>query len=267
MRVFISADIEGVCGISCWEEARPREPDYAPFRRQMQLETAAACEAALAAGATHVVVKDAHGPARNLRGAELPAPTQLISGWSGHPFCMVQNLDESFDAALFIGYHGRAGVGGNPLAHTLSSRIVREIRLNGEPASEYRIHAWAAALVGVPVVFVSGDQTLCDEVARHSPGARRFVTKWGEGPSQQSVHPQVAIDGIRDGARAALAGDRAAARLELPQRFTLDVVYKEHARAYARSFYPGCVQLDPHTIRLETDDYFEVLRALRFVVA
>ncbi len=267
MRVFISADIEGVCGISSWEEARPREPDYRQFRQQMQLETAAACEGALAAGAAHVVVKDAHGPARNLKGAELPPPTQLISGWSGHPFCMVQHLDESFDAALFVGYHGRAGVGGNPLAHTLSSSKVREIRLNGAPASEYRIHSWAAALVGVPVVFVSGDRTLCDEVARLAPDTKTFVTKWGEGPSQQSVHPKLAIEGIREGARAALSGDLRAAALVLPERFTLEVCFNEHARAYARSFYPGCAQVDPHTIRLETEDYFEVLRALMFVVA
>ena len=165
MNVFVSADIEGVCGITAWEEARKDHPSYGPFRRQMQAEVAAACEGALAAGATALTVKDAHGSARNLVASELPTPTQLIRGWSGHPYGMVQGLEDSHRAALFIGYHGRAGGGGNPLAHTMSSQRLAEVRINGEPASEYRIHAWACALEGVPVAFVSGDQALCEEVA------------------------------------------------------------------------------------------------------
>ena len=118
MRIYISADIEGVCGITTWEEARRSSPEYAAFRKQMAAEVAAACEGALACGAEHIVVKDAHGTARNLDAHELPAPAQLIRGWSGHPHGMVQNIDESFDAALFVGYHARAGAGGNPLAHS-----------------------------------------------------------------------------------------------------------------------------------------------------
>ena len=137
-KVYVSADIEGAAGITAWEEARKASPDYGEFRRQMNLEVAAACEGALAAGATAITVKDAHGSARNLHAAQLPAPTQLIRGWSGHPFGMVQSLDDSYDACVFIGYHARAGAGGNPLAHTQSSLALAEVRLNGVPASEYR---------------------------------------------------------------------------------------------------------------------------------
>jgi D-amino peptidase len=266
VRVFVSADIEGVSGITTWEEARPSQPEYAAFRRQMQAEVGAACEGAIEAGAVELVVKDAHGPARNLSAAELPLPTQLVRGWSGHPFGMVQNLDEGFAAAVFVGYHARAGAGGNPLAHTLSSRALAEVRINGEPASEYRIHAWAAALVGVPVVFVSGDRTLCEEVARLAPATRTVATKWGEGPSQQSIHPEAAVAAIRAGVREAVAGVDAARPLALPSHFVLEVVHKDHGRAYARSFYPGAARSDPHTVRLETADYFEVLRALMFLV-
>jgi D-amino peptidase len=266
MKVYVSADIEGVCGITAWEEARKASADYGEFRRQMNAEVAAACEGALAAGATAITVKDAHGSARNLHASQLPAPTQLIRGWSGHPFGMVQNLDESFDAALFVGYHARAGGGGNPLAHTQSSMFLAEVRLNGKPASEYRVHALAAALVGVPVAFVSGDRTLCDEVEAASPGTTTFATKWGEGPSQQSLHPDVAVDGIRAAVEQALGGDLAAARLEVPSQFQLELRYKDHTRAYAKSFYPGAKLADPHTVSLEATDYFEVLRMLMFAV-
>jgi len=266
MRIYVSADIEGVAGITAWEEGRKSHGDYGEFRRQMTAEVAAACEGALAAGAEAVTVKDAHGTARNLTAAELPRPTRLIRGWSGHPFGMVQELDESYDACLFVGYHARAGSGGNPLAHSMSSMLVREIRLNGEPVSEYRIHAWAAALVGVPVVFVSGDETLCREVERFQPATRTLATKWGEGASQHSLHPAEARDAIRTGVEEALSGELSAARLELPARFELEVAFKDHARAYHKAFYPGAKQSDPHTVRLELEDYFEVLRALIFLV-
>ncbi len=266
MKVFISADIEGVAGITSWDEAMKSSPGYHPFREQMNREVAAACEGALAAGADAIVVKDAHGGANNLAGDKLPRPARLVRGWSGHPFGMVQDLDASFDAALFVGYHARAGAGGNPLAHSFSSRKVQELRLNDEPASEYLIHAYAAALVDVPVVFVSGDATLCEEVARQSPGAVRYATKWGEGPSQHSVHPAEAVDAIRAKTEEALRGDPAAARLEAPAASRLEVRYKEHTHAYRASFYPGAKQVDPHTIRIESDSYFEILRALMFVI-
>lgn len=265
MKVFISADIEGVAGATAREETRKDHADYAEFQRQMTAETAAACEGALAAGAEAVSVKDAHASGRNLLASELPAPTRLIRGWSGHPFLMVQELDASYHAAAFIGFHSRAGAGGNPLAHTITGQAW-EIRLNGTPASEYRIHAWAAALVGVPVVFVSGDRTLCQEVAALQPATRTFATKRGEGGSQQSVHPAEAVAGIRDGMRAALEGDPSRARLELPSRFELEIDYASQARAYEKAFYPGAAQTGPRTLRLETSDYFEVLRGLAFLL-
>jgi D-amino peptidase len=266
VRVFVSADIEGVCGISAWDEARKGSAEYPEFRRRMQTEVAAACEGALAAGADAITVKDAHGSARNLLAEELPAPTQLVRGWSGHPFGMVDGLDESYAAAVFIGYHGRAGAGGNPLAHTMSSLSIREIRLNGEPASEYRIHALAAALVGVPVVFVSGDRTLCDEVAAVSPETITLATKWGEGASQQSLHPETGVAAIREGVERALTREPRAQPLPLPAGYCLEVAYKDHARAYARSFYPGAKRADAHTVRLETNDCFDALRALLFLM-
>ncbi len=170
VRVFISADIEGVAGITAREEATKGQPGYETFRAQMDAEVAAASEGALAAGATDVVVKDAHGDGRNLSPGALPPPVRLIRGYSGHPLAMVEGLDGTFDAAMFVGYHSAAGSGGSPLSHTLSRRKLTALRLDGEPASEYRLHAFAAAELGVPVVLVTGDRALCDEVARSSPG-------------------------------------------------------------------------------------------------
>ena len=160
MKVYISADIEGVTGASHWDETDKLKPDYNEFREQMTAEVSAACEGALQAGGTEIWVKDAHATARNLIASRLPRETRLIRGWSGHPFSMVQELDESFQALLMIGYHARAGSAANPLAHTFSGNIAG-IKINGRYASELQIYAYAAGLVNVPLVFVSGDQGIC----------------------------------------------------------------------------------------------------------
>ena len=186
MRFFISADIEGVAGITSTDESRKGGSGYAAFRSQMDAEVAAACRGALSGGATEVVVKDAHGDGRNLSPDALPSPAQLIRGYSGHPFAMVQGLDASFDGAGFVGYHSRAGSGANPLSHTLSMAKVHEVRLDGEPASELHLHALAAGSVGVPVVLVTGDRALCAEAETLLPGVR---TVGGVG-RPGGVHPQ-----------------------------------------------------------------------------
>ena len=108
MKVFISADIEGITGVTHWDETEKPKADYKEFREQMTAEVSAACEGALQAGCNEIWVKDAHASARNLIAAKLPRETRLVRGWSGHPFSMVQELDASFDAMLMIGYHSQA---------------------------------------------------------------------------------------------------------------------------------------------------------------
>ena len=146
MKVFISVDIEGCAGITHWDEATKTHADYAEFREQMTREAVAAIEGAQIAGATDILVKDAHSSGRNLITSMLPENVRLVRSWAGHPLCMVQELDESFDAVMMIGYHSAAGSEGNSLAHTLSLDA-SEIRINGNRASEFIIHAYAASRV------------------------------------------------------------------------------------------------------------------------
>ncbi|MBC8401034.1 MAG: M55 family metallopeptidase, partial [Candidatus Marinimicrobia bacterium] len=98
MKIYISADMEGICGSTNWDEANKDKGDYREFQQQMTAEVVAACEGALAVGADEIMIKDAHATGRNIIAAELPPKTQLIRGWSGHPYSMVQELDESFAA-------------------------------------------------------------------------------------------------------------------------------------------------------------------------
>src|SRR5512136_2420739 len=120
MKIYISADIEGVTGVTHWDETDLGKAESSLFREQMTAEVAAACEGALQAGATEIWVKDAHDSARNIIAAKLPQEVRLSRGWSSHPFAMVQELDETFQAVMMIGYHSRAAGGTSPLAHTMT---------------------------------------------------------------------------------------------------------------------------------------------------
>ncbi len=265
MKVFVSADIEGVAGATSRDDCTKGSPEYRQFQAQMDAEVAAACQGALAAGATDIVVKDAHGDGRNLSAAALPAPARLVRGYNGHPFAMVQGLDATFQAALFVGYHAGAGDGGNPLSHTLSSRKLHAVTLNGEPLSELAIHTWAAASVGVPVVLVTGDEAICAEAEKRWPATVAVAVKSGAGASTTSLHPADAVAAIRAGAEAAL-GVRPPAVPDLPAEWHLEVTYRDVAAAYVRAFYPGAEALDARTLAIDCRDCFELLRALVFLV-
>lgn len=264
MKVYLSVDIEGVAGITAWEEARKEHADYPPLRDRMAREAAVACEAALGAGATSLLVKDAHGSGRNLRADDLPAPARLIRGWSGHPSCMLQELDQSFDAILLVGWHGPAGAGDNPLAHTLSSRNLAEVQLDGVRCSEFRLHALFAAELDVPVALVAGDAGLCDEVQATNAAITTVRTMRGFGASTLSEHPDEVDQHLRDGVARALGGDLSACRLEPPTQPEVVVRYKDQAMAYRKSFYPGAELVEPTQVRLQAASMFEVMRFLMF---
>jgi D-amino peptidase len=265
MKVYISADIEGITGVTHWNETEDDKPDYAQFRQQMTAEVAAACEGALAAGAAEIWVKDAHGSGRNIIAEQLPRQARLLRGWTGHPLMMVERIDNTFQAAMMIGYHSPAGYSGNPLAHTISGKDAY-ILINGIYASEFMIYTYAAALHRVPVVFLSGDAALCQDAAALVPGLTSVAVKEGQGDSTLNLHPHLALEKIKDGAQRAVTGDVSRCRLELPAHFAVEVRYKNHAQAYSSSFFPGASLKDAHTIQFETNDYFEVLRFLIFVL-
>jgi D-amino peptidase len=267
-KLFISADIEGVACVSARVEVDKTHPaEYAPFRDQMTAEVAAACAGAFAAGVDVIVVKDAHATARNLDPHKLSAPSdkslQLIRGWSGHPFAMVQGIDRTFDAAAFIGYHSAGGCGGNPLAHTVSSRAFARVELNGTLASEFLIYAYAAASVGVPLVFLSGDKQLCDEASRTIDGLYTVVTLEGFGASVQSLLPTDAVRLIEAGVQRATSG-AAPALLKLPSDFAFKLSFNKATDAYAKSFYPQAKMVSDTELLLEARNYFDVLTFLWF---
>lgn len=161
MRVYISADMEGVTGLVDADDVQPNGRDYERGRVMMTEDVNAAVRGALAAGATRVVVNDAHGPMRNLLFEQLHSAVELVRG-RPKPMGMLEGLDGDFDAVLCIGYHGRAGSRG-VLSHSFMGHEIEDMWLDGRPVGEIGlVHATAAAL-DVPVVLLSGDDVACAE--------------------------------------------------------------------------------------------------------
>ncbi|MFW6149338.1 MAG: M55 family metallopeptidase [Atribacterota bacterium] len=264
MKIYISADIEGITGIANWDEANKTKPDYQKYSKQMTEEVKAACEGAINAGAKAIFIKDAHGSGRNIIADDLPQNIKLIRGWSGHPFAMVQELDESFDALIFIGYHSCSSSSDNPLSHTMSSTSYNYIKLNEKLASEFLIYCYAAATVGVPLVFLSGDEGLCNQVNSVNENIRTVAVNKGRGNSVISIHPQLAIKKIKKGVELALREDINKCKINLPRHFKMELSFKNHAQAYKISFYPKVEQISPTNVIFESDNYFEVLKMFSF---
>ena len=264
MKIYISADIEGVTGVTHMDETLKNKPDYTEFQEQMTAEVLAACNGALKAGAKEIFIKDAHDSARNIIAAKLPEEVRLIREWSQHPFLMMQELDDTFDAVIMIGYHSAAASQTSPLAHTLTDKY-SSIKINAKPASEFLINSYTAGLVGVPVVFVSGDKGVCDEALAFNERIWTVSVQEGIGSSTVSIHPHVATRKIEEGVEAALSKDLSRLKVKLPVLFKVKIEFRDHIRAYRASFYPGVTRLANKTIQFEHKDYFEVLRTLMFI--
>ncbi len=264
-KLYISADIEGVCGIADWRETELEEAQGAYFRAQMTREVRAACEAACEQGVPEIFVKDAHGTARNIDPSALPESVRIMRSWARNPHAMMAGIDATFEAAMFIGYHSGAGSNGNPLAHTMNLGNVH-VRVNGQMASEFLINAYTAASFGVPVVLVTGDRQLCESVSALNPCIRTVAVSEGLGDASISIHPDLALKRIRSAAAEALLGDPSACALTLPPSFELAVRFKQHASAYRASFYPGAVQAGPFEIAFSCTVWLEALRFLFFVL-
>lgn len=266
MKVFLSADIEGTAGIAHWDEADRSHADYHEFRALMTAEVIAACEGARAAGAEDVVVKDAHDSGRNLIVDLLPDYVRIIRGWSGHPDGMMFGLTEGFAAAIYVGYHSKAGTETNPLAHTTTTRIAR-LLLNGEVASEFTMNAHCAARYGVPSAFLAGDAGISADARAMIPGIVTVETLDGVGRAANSLSPRRARTLIRQGVETALSRDLSALLPRPAEDYEAVVEFCNPSDAYRASWYPGARSHGARAVAIATTDFFNIQRALRFMLA
>jgi D-amino peptidase len=259
MKVFLSSDMEGTAGVVDWEQCVGDGPEAAAGRRLLLDEVNAAIDGALAGGATEIVVNDSHSTMRNLPPGELAGGASYISG-SHKPLYMMQGLDASFGAVLFVSYHGSVGAAAG-LSHTYNPRAVVEARLDGMVTGEAGINALVAAHYGVPVVLVTGDRCACAETAALVPGVHCAVVK--EPVSRlaaHSLHPRAACALIRQAAERAVAG---AAQAKPPplESAVLDVCVRTADIAEAASWVRGVERTGPRELRFTGTDPLAVYRS------
>ena len=265
MRVYISVDMEGVAGVVHEHQTDPTDPrhaaEYARSCRLMTGEANAATAGAIAAGATSVVVNDSHWLMRNLAADELDERAELISG-GPKALSMVEGIDRGFDAAMFIGYHGRAGTRASVIDHTYTDRI-HAVRLNSEPVGELGLNAAMAGYFGVPVVLVSGDNTLAAEArtllgdAVETVVVKEAVSRY----AARSLSPAEARRRIAAGATAALARPHRPHVAATP--VIIETEFARTVHADMAELVPGSERVDGRTVRFRHDDYQLAFRAWR----
>jgi D-amino peptidase len=260
VRVYISVDMEGIAGISHPAPTGSKDTKYPAAVALMVAETNAAIEGALGGGATSVLVNDSHGGMFNLIPADIHRAATVLQGekaWS-----MVAGAQPgtdgtpSFDVALFVGYHARAGHPRGTLAHTYSGAPV-ETRLDGRPTGEYGLNAMALGGWGVPVGLVTGDDALADEVPDWLPWAERVVVKTADGGhSASSVHPEVAADRVRTGAERAVrrASDGELQTLRVGPPAIVEIDFVRGVIADHAAILPGSERVGDRTVRFSADD-------------
>lgn len=264
-KVFISADIEGTTGATAWCETEKDNAQYPKFAEQMTQEVKSACYAALAAGASELFVKDAHGTARNIDALQLPEQTTLMRGWTRDPYSMMAGLDSTFDASMLIGYHSAAGWSGNPMSHTMNSQNVY-VKINGYDCSETMMSAYTSTSFGVPLVFVSGDKQICAEAKRLNENITTVAVSEGVGAASISLHPKLTVRQIADGVKAALSVDVSKCLVDLPDVFNVEVMFRNHDVAYNRSWYPGAHLEGTRSVMYSAAEWLDVLRFFMFVL-
>jgi len=265
LKVHISVDMEGIAGVVTGEQLGPTGFEYGRFREFMTREAMSAVEAAKMAGATEIVVADSHGNGQNLLIEQFPSEVRVIRSWPRR-LGMVAGVDDSVDAAIFIGYHAGTNNTTGGRAHTFSSANLTRVALNGTNVTE---GSWNAAIAGhfdVPVVMMSGDDAAIAEVRRAVGNIEAAETKRSLGfHSANTLTPKASSELIRQHVSAAFARMPDFKPLRVQTPVTVDVSFKNYMPAEVLAYLPMFERTDSHSIRFRAKDMVEASAIMQFL--
>ena len=265
LKVLISVDMEGITGVVTGDQLGPSGFEYQRFREFMTAEALAAVEAAKESGATEIVVVDAHGNGQNLLIDRFPQDVRIIRAWP-RPLMMMEGIDSTFGAAIFIGYHSATTNVAGVRAHTISSATLAAVELNGVAVGESGINAAIAGHFGVPVVMISGDDAAVAEAQRLiGPIEGAIVKRAISFHSANTMTPAAGQALIREKVKAGLARRATLRPYVLPKPVQLNVTFKNYTPAEVMAYLPGIERRDAHTIRFTGRDMAEVSRFIEFL--
>jgi D-amino peptidase len=260
-KVYISVDMEGISGITGDDQVNAGSSEYGRSRKLMAEDLNAAIRGALDAGATDVLVNDSHGGQRNLLPEDVHPSARLISH-SFKRYGMLEGLDETFDAALFIGYHAKADSPRGLFAHT-GSGVVRDLQINGRSVGEGGMNAALAAWYGVPVVMVSGDDVAVAEVKESVPSIHGIVVKRAINVRAAELKSlQQAHDEIQRAAKDAIAS----AKKPAPQRtgpFKVQMRFRDFTIPEVATAFSEMQSPAPDTVAFSRETMPEAYRLIR----
>jgi D-amino peptidase len=263
LKVFISVDMEGIGGIGTAAMTSSTGKDYQTGRRLMTDEVLAVIAAIQAHRPAEILVNDSHGDMQNLLHTDLPPGVEYIQG-NIKPLGMVQGLDESFDAAVFIGYHARAGTENAFLAHT-GSGSVKGLWLNGTEVGEGGMNAAFAGALGVPVVLASGDETFARQFSE-TTGVRTVATKTAIGNQvARLIHPDEVRRRLREGIGDALSDIDDAPVFVRETPIDVRMRFATTTRADIVQAIPGMTRVDGFTVEYRASDMDEAYRLIRLM--
>lgn len=266
MKIYISADMEGVVGAVSGEQLGPSGFEYQRFREFMTQEVNAAVDAAFEAGATEVTVSDSHGNAQNLLIEKLPKNVFVVRGFP-RPLMMMQGLDETFDGAIFLGYHSSTTNPSGVRAHTFSSARLADVRLNNVSMSEGSFNAAIAGHFNVPVIMVSGDDAAVKELGSVVGEVEGAVVKWNYGfHSAKTMMPDAAYALIREKVKTALGRIKDFKPYKPKTPVQLDVRFKNYRPSEVLSYLSIVERTDAHSIRFIGKDMIETSKFLGFIL-
>jgi len=262
LKVLISADMEGIGGVNSWYiQTDPKGYDYQKFRRLMTEEVNAAIAGAVEAGATDFLVVDSHN-GQDIDNELLDKRARLIRGWP-RPLSMVEGIDSTFAAAVFVGYHAREGASDAVLAHTDNGRVV--VKLNGVEVPEAGFEAAIAGDFGVPVVFLSGDQTACQEAKELLGQIETATVKHAIGfYSAEMLPPEESQRLIRNGVTRAVERRAEIKPYKVLHPVKLEIRFNDVVIAELASYLPQVERTSGNTIVFTGRDMAE---ASKFLIA
>lgn len=264
LKVYISSDMEGIAGLVQGTQVTAGERDYAVGRRLMIAETNAAIAGAFDGGATEVLVNDSHGSQTNLLAEELDRRATLITG-APKPFGMMQGIDSTFGAVVFIGYHAQASTTDAVLGHTYSGALKR-VTLNGREVGEYGLNAAVAGHFAVPVVFISGDHAVVEQARSLIPGVEGLAVKEGIGQTAaRTMHPAEARERIAAGVKAALARRAQIRPVPMTRPVTIEVELSVVEYADAVAMVPGMRRVSGRVVSYTAPEMAAAYRMSRLI--
>lgn len=265
LKVYISVDMEGIAGVVSNEQLGPSGFEYQSARQWMTSEALAAIQGARDAGATQIVVSDSHGNGQNLLIDQLPPDVTIVRSWP-RPLMMMEGIDSTFDAALFVGYHSSTSNVSGVRAHTMSSATLTGVAINGTQMPEGGVNAAIAGYFGVPVVMISGDDAAVAEVSRIvGPMEGAIVKRAISFHSAATMTPKAAQDLIRTKAKAGVVRRAGLKPLVLAGDVTLDLSFKNYRTAEMLAYLSVVKRTDAHSVRFVGRNIVEVSRFLEFV--